>query len=501
MRSIRARVLVGVLGLLGLMLSTLSWRSYLDARHEVEEVFDAQLVHAARLVAALVGPWFDAADRPPLQAAMDSVAGTLSRAKLDASHDNAHEYESKLGFIIVDAQGLVVLSTDGSPVEAALRHLASLTSAPSVAATAREPFGFHDVDDGTHRWRLVVLRDVRTGQSVLAFERDDVRGELAAHIAWHGLLPDLVGFPLIAMLVAWAVHWGLKPLRALASLLASRDPARLDPVWLQPLPQELTPAVHALNRLLTRMSDTLARERRFLSDAAHELRTPLAILHLHAHNARHAEDRADRDAAVAQLDDAVLRATRLADQLLTLARLESGVDDTTGGSIDIAAFLRQELAELAPLSLDRRQELILDIGQDVPRLVHVHESGFRSLVQNLVTNAMRHAPMNGRVAVSLTRDPADAVTLQVDDDGPGIAPEARARVLEPFHREGRASGSGLGLAIVSRVIQLHGGRLVLAQSPWGGLRVRVTLPLHATLRGDAQSSATSAPSTRRISAP
>jgi two-component system sensor histidine kinase QseC len=484
MRSIRARVLVGVLGLLALMLTGLSWRSYLDARHEIEEVFDAQLVHAARLVAALVGPQIHAADPIPWRTAMDTTATSLSRLRSDPSYTDPHDYETKVGFIIIDAPGTVVLSTEGTPVDSALALLARQPSLEEAAALPTPDASvFHEVDDGVYRWRLFLLRATGPGFSVFAVERDDVRGELASHIAWRGLAPDLLGIPLMALLVAWSVHWGLKPLRSLALLMESRDPARLDPVVLHPLPMELNPTVTALNGLLTRMTATLARERRFLSDAAHELRTPLAVLHLHAHNARHAQDPADRAAAVDHLDGAVLRATRLAEQLLTLARLESGAGDGVEVDIDPAAFLRQELAELAPLSLDRRQELILDIGRDVPDIFRAYESGLRSMVQNLVTNAIRHAPIGGRIAVALSRGPGHAMTLQVDDDGPGIAPQARAQVLEPFHREGDSQGAGLGLAIVARVVHLHGGALTLAYSPWGGLRVSVVLPLRERPEG------------------
>lgn len=485
MRSIRARVLGVVLALLLVLLTAMSWRSYLDAQHEIEEVFDAQLAHAARLVAALVGPNAGEQDNQRLQSALDGASGALDAAQQPLRF--AHEYEGKIGIVVFDAAGAVALHSAGSPL-AHVEVLRRLLPLPPPSSAERQPIGdaaahergrgpgYHDVVVGDWAWRVFVLHDYQDGLWVLVGDRADVRGELAGKIALRSLLPDLLGIPTLAVLVWLAVGWGLRPLGRMAQLLRQRDPGRLDPLVLEPLPDELEPAVSSLNRLLQQITDTLERERRFLSHAAHELRTPLAVLHLHAHNALHAADAADREAALHQLDAGVMRATRLAEQLLVLARLEHGLPSQDLARIDLAAFLRQEMAELGALGQARRQELSLEAPEAAACVVRADEAGLRALLQNLLTNAIRHTPAGGQIQVELAHSAGGGVELKVHDSGPGVAPELRQRVLEPFFRQGGGQGAGLGLAIVARVAQLNGWRLHLEEGPLGGLQVRVEFP-------------------------
>ena len=482
MRSIRARVLGVVLALLVVMLTTLSWRSYRDAQHEIEEVFDAQLAHAARLVAALVGPQAGAQDSQRLQSALDAATGARDASQRELAF--AHPYEGKIGIVVFDADGTVALHSSGSPL-AHVDALRQLLPLPLTTAAAGAPIGdvaaqgqgrghgYHDVVVGDWAWRVFVLHDYQDDRWVLVGDRADIRGELAGKIALRSLIPDLIGIPTLALLVWLAVGWGLRPLGRMAQLLRERDAGRLDPLVLDPLPDELEPAVSSLNRLLRQVTDTLERERRFLSYAAHELRTPLAVLHLHAHNARHAADLQDREAALQQLDAGVLRATRLAEQLLLLARLEPETSAGPRTRIGLAAFLRQEMAELGALSLDRGQELTLEVPPGDACPVDADEAGLRALVQNLLTNAVRHTPEGGHIRVALRRDAQGGLELCLQDSGPGVPPALRQRVLEPFFHHGTTPGAGLGLAIVARVVQRHGWTLQLEDSPLGGLQVRV----------------------------
>lgn len=485
MRSIRARVLGVVLALLGVLLTTVSWRSYRDAQHEIEEVFDAQLAHAARLVAALVGPRAGELDKQRLQSALDAASGALDASQQPLRF--AHEYEDKIGIVVFDAAGIVALHSSGSPL-AHVDVLRRLLPLPPPSSAERQPIGdvaaqdlgrgpgYHDVVVDDWVWRVFVLHDYQDGLWVLVGDRADVRGELAGKIALRSLLPDLVGIPVLAALVWLAVGWGLRPLGRMAQLLRQRDPGRLDPLVLEPLPEELEPAVSSLNRLLRQVTQTLERERRFLSDAAHELRTPLAVLHLHAHNARHAADAADREAALRQLDAGVMRATRLAEQLLLMARLEPGAAPLQRVRTDLAAFVRQEMAELAALSLARGQDLDLEVPPGEAFLIEADEAGLRALVQNLLTNAVRHTPPGGQIRVALRHAPDGRAELQLQDSGPGVAPELRQRVLEPFFRQASTPGAGLGLAIAARVVEAHGWQLHLEDAPLGGLQARVVFP-------------------------
>lgn len=480
MNSIRRRTLLLVLGLLGLTLSLISYWSYTDARHEVEEVFDAELLQTARLVAGLVGRDMPSAEREALQATLDeAISGqdTMGQAGVDA-----HQYEGKLGLLVMDGQGGALLHSAGSPVSAfdQLPLAQFRATAPSLAAAAVPTLagvaaGFRDADLNQHAWRLLLLHDRADDLWILVGERADVRGELAAKIALRSLVPDLLGLPLVALLVWLAVGWGLSPLDRMVRLLKSRAPDSLSPLVVGPVPVELEAMVASINRLMVQANELLARERRFLAYAAHELRTPLTVLRIQAHNAAHAPDATDRGAALKQLDSSVLRATRVVEQLLTLARLEPGAAELDLQPVNMLVQVREQLAELTPLALGRQQELTLDAsGQDDWQLL-VDAHCLDVLLQNLVSNAVQHTPEGGQVVVCLQAEP-DAVSLCVQDSGPGVPAAQRSQVFEPFFRQGPAQGAGLGLAIVARIVELHAARITLGDSPQGGLQVCVRWP-------------------------
>ena len=516
MRSIRRRVLLLVLGLLSVVLSVIALISYRDAQHEIEELFDAQLAQYARLLAGMVGRDMSAEARGALQAALDAAVALneevhAAEAEEAEAQRLGHEYESKLGFLVLDEAGQSLLQWASLPAGAIDQLLSDahrrpegaagvpdLTPSPQVtpgasgtrslmplSALAGGLLGYHRLQVDGRGWRLFVLHDAADAHWIVVGERDDLRGELVTKVALRSLIPDLIGVPLLALMVWLAVGWGLRPLGAVAQRLKDRDPDNLAPLLLAPLPSELEPIVAALNRLLLQVTTLLEREKRFLADAAHELRTPLAVLRIHAQNALQTRDPADREEALRQLDAGVQRATRVVAQLLTLARLEPNAVQSRMQDCDLLALARNEVAELIPLALARGQDLTLeaDEGDAAGRTHDFHlladAPSLAIMVQNLVGNAIRHAPDQGTVRVSLQAD-TDGVELCVEDSGPGIPVALRDKVFERFFHQGPAHGAGLGLSIVARVVQLHGARITLGDSPLGGLRVSVRFAAGAT---------------------
>ena len=485
MRSIRSRVLGALLILLMVALSSMSWLSYRDARVEIEEVFDAQLTQVARMLAVLADPAMTPQEGMHLQQALQQAAALGEQSP--AFRHYVHEYESKLSFAAFRADGSLILASPTAPMQqledlCQLRESGALHASPEATPTAGEQAllpglvpGYYQVRHGDWDWRIYLHHDPAHGSWVLVGDRADVRSELATRIASRSLWVELLGMPVLMLLVWLVVGWGLRPLEQLAHSLRQRDPQQLEPVQLRAAPSELESVLQSLNGLLGQVTDARERERRFLSYAAHELRTPLAVLHVQAHNALHAPDPADREAAICQIDRNVVRATHLSEQLLLLARLEPGLVRMQRVALDLAAFLRQELAELITLSLQRDQELTLQVQSGERFVIHADEQGLHSLVENLVANAIRHTPEGGQIQVVLERQ-ADGIWLRFQDSGPGIAPELRERVFEHFFRQGAGQGAGLGLAIVARVAELHGWQLQLADSPLGGLEVGVCLP-------------------------
>ncbi|MGE6662892.1 ATP-binding protein [Pseudomonas sp. NPDC077408] len=465
-RSIRNRTLVLVLGILLLSLSLISWRSYRDARHEIEELFDAQLAQSARLVQGLVMREMEPSARHALQSALDAAVNARRNQGVPG-----HDYETKLGFQVYAADGSSVLQSAGAP-NGALQELAKADSASPFSDLSG---GYHDVQLDGHAWRLFLLHDPEDELWILVSERDDVRGELVGKIARRSLLPDLIGLPLLALLIWLAVGWGLRPLAHMAQLLKNRDPDNLAPLLLAPLPQELEPVAASLNRLLQQVNQLVDREKRFIADAAHELRTPLAVLRIHAQNAQQAGSEADRDEALRQLLAGVDRTTRVVTQLLTLARLEPSAQQLRLAPLDMRRLTRDTLAELTPLAIARDQELTLEIDEHGDCSLTGDAASLATLLQNLVGNALTYTPSGGRIEVQLRSTP-DKLIIEVSDSGPGIAPELREQLFERFVRLGDGQGAGLGLSIVARIAELHGATVELLDSALGGLRAIVRIP-------------------------
>jgi len=238
------------------------------------------------------------------------------------------------------------------------------------------------------------------------------------------------------------------------------------------------PLVHALNGLLERLGRALAAQRNFIADAAHQLRTPLTAVHLQAQLAERATTDEERHRALADLRSGLERATRLSEQLLTLAREEPGVAERPLVNVDLSALAREVIGELALLAQVKGIDLGLNANSTPP--LKGDPDALRSLVSNLVDNALRYTPIGGRVDVNVGTSGDGGVGLTVSDNGPGISLADRDRVFDRFYRGqaalGRhnAQGSGLGLAIVKSVAERHGAEVVLGDGLDGtGLSVSV----------------------------
>jgi two-component system OmpR family sensor kinase len=275
---------------------------------------------------------------------------------------------------------------------------------------------------------------------------------------------------------------GLRPLHRVAREVASRRPDSLEPLPAGAVPSEVRPLVEALNHLLARLAQALAVQRAFVADAAHELRTPLTALQIQLQLTERANDETGRRQALGELRAGLERAIHLVQQLLTLARQEPGAGAAAPFTrLALADLARQGLADHAALAHARR----IDLGArelDAEAWVQGDAAALRTLLGNLVDNAVRYTPEGGRIDVTVVRDPptaaAPACWLCVSDSGPGIPVEERERVLARFYRRPGQdeTGSGLGLAIVQRIAEHHQARLVLDTSPLGGLRIAVGFP-------------------------
>ncbi|MFG6461908.1 sensor histidine kinase [Roseateles sp. DXS20W] len=281
----------------------------------------------------------------------------------------------------------------------------------------------------------------------------------AAVLGWlvRELLPSLLlAFPVVLLPLWIAVSRGMRPLNELAERVAARDAQDLSPLGLTPRHDELRPLVTAFDGLLARLRGQLQRERAFVQDAAHELRTPMAVVAAQAHVLAHAASDAERHEAAAALDAALQRSAHLSRQLLTLATLDEG-RPAADEALDLAAVVQQALAAQAARALDLGLELSLDGPPSLP--ARMDRTAFESVLNNLVDNALRYVPPGGRIAITLAGGP-QGLSLAVADDGPGIPPAQREAAFGRFWRGAAGAdvaGTGLGLAIVRRAAARLGG--------------------------------------------
>jgi two-component system OmpR family sensor kinase len=292
-------------------------------------------------------------------------------------------------------------------------------------------------------------------------------------------MPILLLIPILAVVVAWTLKRGLRPLEETSHRVSDRDASRLDPLPTHNVPQELAPLVEQINALLARLEGALDSQRRFLADAAHELRSPVAALALQMQLAERAQNPAGRATAFGELAHGVERARRLVQQLLDYARLEPGVLSGPAADVDMAQLAREVVGSYAAQA--EAQEVDLGADAAAPARVCGSESELRSLIENLVDNALRYAPPASAVTVSVRQEGA-TVALTVVDAGRGIRAAERSRVFERFYRVAGDStrGTGLGLAIVKAIVERHRGTITLADADPGsdlpGLVVSVALP-------------------------
>jgi len=334
-------------------------------------------------------------------------------------------------------------------------------------------YGYADVRGGGRDWRTYATQ---LGPWVAQLAQPlQIRRDIAANAAWRILLPTLAVLPLLVGLVWWIVGRVLAPITSLAAALGQRRPSALDPLPTAGLPREIELMVHALNALIARLREVLDQQQAFMADAAHELRTPLTAVSLQAELLARAEAPADAAEALAELQQGIARSTKLVERLLTLARLDAASEREDIAPVDLSAVLHRALAERQVLARTRGLELRAEVEPAV--VIDGHAAQLQSLVENLLDNALRYTPRGGRVTARLTPRRRE-VRLVVQDTGPGIPAQERARVFDRFYRVPgtQVSGSGLGLAIVQRVVQLHGGSIDIADAEGGGAAITVLLP-------------------------
>jgi len=459
-RSLRGRLTTLTLTCIACVMVPLLALSYAKVVEEVNELSDARLAQSAKTLEALsvhLGT-------PDAKAPIEVPIWVRPKGAAEAS-PQGHGYETEIGFQYWSAANrLEVTSQD-------LREL------PFDAA----PVGFADITIGKRKWRIYTKIGETRG-FIRAAERYDSRREIVRDLLLQNLLPLALGLPILAFLTRWAVRRGLQPLSDTTTRIDMRSPEETTPLNAHDAPDEIAPLIGAINGLLLRLRRLLDNEREFTSNAAHELRTPLAGALIHVENALATSEAAELETALTQARRALQRMTRLVNQMLELARWDAASPARAMSDVDLADIVRTELNELALVIAERDVEVDLAIAQETPRM-RAWEDGLRALVRNLLDNALRYGGAGGTLTIEIQPD-TGGVLLAISDQGPGIDAAKRDAMFARFQRgeDLRIEGVGLGLPIAKRIADLHRATLRLANARSGrGLRVELRFPVNPHL--------------------
>jgi signal transduction histidine kinase len=327
------------------------------------------------------------------------------------------------------------------------------SSLPDLKVPLQLADGFSETTIGPMSWRVYSLHTPdRTVQAIQNLEfRDGVVGEHTAQVG----VPIALMIPVTAVVLWFAIQFALRRLRLVANAAAAQDERTLAELPTEHVPEEIRPLVTSVNTLLARLRDAFASQRRFVQDAAHELRTPITALSLQLENLKNRALDRETAAQVVQFEAGLNRAKRMVEQLLRLARQESPQKPDSAAPVDLAAFLATAIGDLMPLA-DRRN---IDLGMtaDIAATIRANPDDLRSLAHNLIDNALRYTQPGGIVDVRLC-ERAGAVAIEIVDSGPGIPEELLPRVFDRFFRIENldSEGSGLGLAIAKNAAERNG---------------------------------------------
>jgi two-component system, OmpR family, sensor histidine kinase QseC len=476
MTSIKSFLISTILGIVIFAIIIISYISYTETQHEIEELFDAELAQTSKIFLRFIDFKIDQHPSPDMNTLSNEQLSYLSDKLLANTNEDMprHEYEGKIAFIIYDSGYNILLESENAP--------------KYYPKKLQQGFLRKNIDD--QKWHLFILKDKKSKLWLVTAQHDEIRQELSEEILIGLLDTSLIGTPILILLIWFLLGKGLKPLEVIAQKISKRDPKHLELLQMDQVPDEIQPIIESLNQLFERLSKALEREKRFTADASHELRTPLSILKIHAQNAQVAKNKKESEQSLDLLLQGVDKSTHLVEQLLKLARLEP--EQTTKIKfklINISALLKKEYALKIPLALNKHQDINIDLPKEEV-FCAVNELAVSLMMSNLLENAINYCPQNGKIDVNLTIDNLTTgnlttgnlttgnlntekintqFSLSIENTGDIILKENKERLFERFYRinPGKSKGSGLGLSIVKQCVDIHHAEITLPETESG----------------------------------
>ncbi|SUI67456.1 ATP-binding protein [Shewanella morhuae] len=456
MYSLRLVLTLLILSGISVSVAVSSWLSTRDSKHQIEELFDAQMIQTAKMLELFyhtdLGAPVKNQTKLQILHVPDSQISTFAE-KADALK---LAYEHKLAFQIWSEAGEALVLSDNIGLKPITRFVQ----------------GYHQTMFEGQLWHVFSFFSIKNNVWIVTAQRDDVRQELVSQIMHNAVIVPLIVVPLTLLIVSLLFYLLFRPLKTFERELISRAPNDLTPLIMS-LPKELVPVRRALNLYIDSIARFIARERRFSADAAHELKTPLSVIKLHQHGLESLiEDDPQQKFHLAAIDAGVEQMSHTVEQLLVLARVDS-INELNVSSHGILPMIEDALNQLMPQITD------YEWNMDIASVLTVKCDRFYLLLvlKNIIENACKYSPKESEISIS-ARIVDDEISICIADKGQGMSELQIASATERFYRvnENEGIGAGLGLSICHHIIELHQGRLVLAAREQGGLSVTIFLP-------------------------
>ena len=462
-RSLRRYLLLGILLPVGLLVSINTISLYGQALEAINTAYDRTLLASTKSI----GEQLDVTGYD----AQAILRATVPYAALEAFEaDN----QSQLFYRVSSLSGTLVSGYAELPF-----WRGQISAKPAYAALVDF---YDDTFEGTPVRVAVLMQPVASSNGramavIQVAETLELRRTLARSVLLDTLWREALLLAVIALVVMVVVQRATRPVRRLSRQLQARPEGDLNPIMAPDAPRELMPLVDATNAVMARLEGLLENQKRFVRDAAHQLRTPLAVLKVQVQSAMRGDMQSTQ--AFKEINQTVDRATLVANQMLALAKVEQLRQQPDLKTLDLADVMRAVALDLSALIADKNIDF--DIVT-VPTPLAAHEWMLTELTRNLVHNAIKHTPACGKLTVRIVRDATHAA-LSLSDSGPGIDAELSQRLFQPFSSGHVARGSGLGLAICKEILQVLGGTIALnnrvQHGVVTGLDATVRLPLLA----------------------
>lgn len=492
--SVKARLLISLFVVLPLVWLVACVAAAVALYNEVNQLNDTQMSQLARRLLSV----------PPEYTRKNKRKAAAPLAALIDGEQSGAAQEGYMSFAVWDKYGNLVLADRGSrflhhiPPDSGFRTIELPREPPrgrhgkafsAFEKDGREPPGRADKKREKENertgawqnaprhpreirrarfWRVLYLHEPRNGGTVAVAQNMHARFGMVKAAVTAQILPWLIALPLMMALLWFSVGRALRPIGDLTRELSRRSPQD-ERELNENIPEEIRPLAVTLNRLFRQINETIARERRFTADAAHELRSPLAALKVQAEVLAMADNDEERRQIIGHINQGIDRAGRLIEQLLTLARIDP-LEHTAEENIDWQKTAEKVLQDIRPAAEKKHIALVQETGDDNTLPLRGDNLLIGLMLRNLLDNAVRYSPPHSEVHLILQ---PDAVIVQ--DNGKGLPEDVLARVCERFYRPpGQSqSGSGLGLSIVERIAALHRLELTLSNRPQGGLEARI----------------------------